>query len=104
MSMRMAAALTSLVLLSGCYTTRITTSATPRGGTMPTERTNWHFINGLTSADVVAIDCPNGIAQIEQQIPVWSMILLGFTGSIVGATTTKYSCVAGPAQAAPAVP
>ena len=98
MSQRLAAAALSFALLSGCYTTRVSTSATPRAGAS-TERTNFHFIYGLTSVDVPAVECPNGIAQIEQQMPWWSIFLSGVTFGIVGATSTKYTCVAGPAAA-----
>ena len=98
MSQRLAAAALSIALLSGCFTTRVSTSAAPRGG-LPTERTNFHFIYGLTSADVPAIECPNGIAQLDQQMPWWNIFLGGITFGLVGATTTKYTCVAGPAAA-----
>jgi hypothetical protein len=98
MSQRLAAAALSLALLSGCYTTRVSTSAAPRAAAQ-TERTNFHFLFGLTAADVPAIECPAGIATLEQQMPWWSAFLSGFTFGLVGATTTKYSCVAGPASA-----
>ena len=87
---RLATAAVVLALVSGCYTTKVTTPArtTGKGG----EVTSWYFVNGLTGADIKASECSGAISSIEHSEAWWHRLVFGLTASLVDARTTKYEC------------
>lgn len=99
MQKKMLLAVVALALTSGCYSVKVTTTSMPRAG-FPSSHTSFHVLNGLTNATVPAVDCPNGIAQVEYSIPWWSPPLSLITAGLLGATTTNYVCAAEPSASA----
>lgn len=75
---------------TGCYTTRVTSSAP--ASPVPTTDVQWHFFYGLTGSNVMAVNCPNGLAAVETELPWWNIFATGATFGLVSATTSKYYC------------
>jgi hypothetical protein len=94
-ALRAAALAAALSLATGCYSVGLRTGARPDGRHSVTQ-TSWHFIYGLTGANVSAPECRYGVASVNSQLPWWSIVVMGVSAGLVASSTTEYECAEGP--------
>ena len=82
----------SMASLVGCFTTRVVSTAAPRGN--ETEETTLYFVYGLTDAKVNASGCANGLSAVEFEFPWYYVFVRGLSGGLIDIGTTKYTCAA----------
>jgi hypothetical protein len=102
---RVAPALVLLLLpvFAGCFHVSVRSPASDRGPSKE-KVTTYHIFYGLTSSEVSAPECQNGIAKLTYYHPWWSILFLTpCTAGLVGATVISYRCADLAAAPAPAV-
>lgn len=78
-----------VLMLSGCYRT-ITNTRAPRSG-LDGESTGVSWF-GVTPVTHSASECPDGIAKIDSQMPVWGGLVYILTLGIVAPMNVEYQC------------
>ncbi|WP_241759428.1 hypothetical protein [Pyxidicoccus parkwayensis] len=93
-----------LVSLTGCFRMSVRSGA-PRSGDDVEEQTGVSLAYGLTTSNVAAAECPNGLSRVDVYWPVWGPIVYFFTLGIVAPLRAEYVCAeggtAGPSPARP---
>jgi len=85
--------ISSFSLVASCMQTTVK-STLPPSGVSRTVR-SWHLINGLTSSEVNAAECTNGISSVTTKVSFIDIIISSFTFALITPNTVTYHCAAG---------
>jgi hypothetical protein len=82
-----------LLTLTGCFRMSVRSGA-PREGS-PEEQTGSSLVYGLTTSNVAAAECRNGLSRVDVYWPWWSPFVYVVTFGIVAPLRTEYVCSEG---------